>query len=151
MPELKKLPVSAPTEEILEVIARDGALILTDALSQADLTALKAELIPYMEATPVGIDDFTGRSTTRTGALVARSPKTRELVMNGGAGCLVTFLVFIVFTLYAACLSSSLIISACSWSGMSMILPAPTATKPTICWMPVRPARSIHRPISPPN
>lgn len=83
MPELKKLPASAPTEEILEVIHRDGALILTDALSQADLTALKAELIPYMEATPVGIDDFTGRSTTRTGALVARSPKTRELVMNG--------------------------------------------------------------------
>ncbi|TNF83184.1 MAG: phytanoyl-CoA dioxygenase family protein [Gammaproteobacteria bacterium] len=82
MPKLQKLPISTPTEEILEVILRDGALILTDALSEADLAVLNAELKPYMEATPTGRDDFTGRSTTRTGALVARSPKTRELVMN---------------------------------------------------------------------
>ena len=82
MPELGKLPISTPTEEILEVIHRDGALILTDALSESDLAVLNAELNPYMEATPTGRDDFTGRATTRTGALVARSPKTRELVMN---------------------------------------------------------------------
>lgn len=82
MPELQKRPVSAPTEEVLEIILRDGALILTDVISEQDLAELNAELNPYMEATPVGRDDFTGRSTTRTGALVARSPKTRELVMN---------------------------------------------------------------------
>jgi ectoine hydroxylase-related dioxygenase (phytanoyl-CoA dioxygenase family) len=82
MPELQKRPVSAPTEEVLEIILRDGALILTDVISEQELAELNAELNPYMEATPVGRDDFTGRSTTRTGALVARSPKTRELVMN---------------------------------------------------------------------
>jgi ectoine hydroxylase-related dioxygenase (phytanoyl-CoA dioxygenase family) len=82
MPELQKRPVSAPTEEVLEIILRDGALILTDVISEQELDELNAELNPYMEATPVGRDDFTGRSTTRTGALVARSPKTRELVMN---------------------------------------------------------------------
>lgn len=82
MPELSTLPADAPTEKILQTIHRDGALILSDVISAADLEALNSELLPYMEATPVGQDDFTGRSTTRTGALVARSPKTRELVLN---------------------------------------------------------------------
>jgi len=82
MPELQKLPIGAPTEEIIEIVKRDGALILTDAIARADLAALNGELAPYIEATPVGRDDFTGRATTRTGALVARSPKCRELVMN---------------------------------------------------------------------
>ncbi len=82
MPELQRLPVTAPTEEIVEIVRREGAMILTDAISSADLEALNGELNPYMAATPPGRDDFTGRSTTRTGALVARSPKTRELVMN---------------------------------------------------------------------
>ncbi len=82
MSELQKLPISAQTEDIVEIVQRDGALILTDAIAAADLAALNAELAPYMAATPAGRDDFTGRATTRTGALVARSPKTRELVMN---------------------------------------------------------------------
>lgn len=82
MPELEQRPASAATEEVLQIIQRDGAIILTDAISASDLARLNEELLPYIEATPVGADDFTGRSTTRTGALVARSAKTRELVVN---------------------------------------------------------------------
>lgn len=82
MPELQKVSVDTPTEEIVGIVQRDGALILTDVLSEQDLATVNAELRPYIDATPEGRDDFTGRSTTRTGALVARSPKTRELVMN---------------------------------------------------------------------
>lgn len=82
MSELQYLPASAPTDRILEIIRRDGALILTDVIGADDLVELNTELGPYIEATPEGRDDFTGRSTTRTGALVARSPKTRELVIN---------------------------------------------------------------------
>jgi ectoine hydroxylase-related dioxygenase (phytanoyl-CoA dioxygenase family) len=41
-----------------------------------------SELKPYVEGTPMGNDDFTGRRTQRTGALVARTPTCRELVMN---------------------------------------------------------------------
>jgi ectoine hydroxylase-related dioxygenase (phytanoyl-CoA dioxygenase family) len=40
------------------------------------------ELVPWVEASPHGRDDFTGRQTTRTGALVARSKASRELVMH---------------------------------------------------------------------
>ena len=82
MTELQQLPADAPTADLVEIIKRDGALILNDVISAADLEALNAELAPYIEATPAGKDDFTGRATTRTGALVARSPKCRELVMN---------------------------------------------------------------------
>lgn len=82
MPALEMLPITTPAEDIVRIIRRDGAMILTDAISAADLDVLNGELSPYMEATPTGRDDFTGRATTRTGALVARSPKTRELIMN---------------------------------------------------------------------
>ena len=82
MPQLTTLSASATTDEILEVIRRDGAVILADVLGPAQLAAFRHELDPYMDATQDGGDDFGGRSTTRTGALVARSETARELVMN---------------------------------------------------------------------
>src|SRR5690349_19078799 len=82
MPSLTHLPADAPAEEITAVLARDGALILDDALAPDAVDALAAELAPYVEATPTGRDSFTGAQTTRTGALVARSPLTRPLVMD---------------------------------------------------------------------
>jgi len=82
MAELQTLPATATTDEILEVIKRDGALILKDVLSADQLSSLREELTPYMEATDTGQDDFSGRATTRTGALVARSATTRLMVTN---------------------------------------------------------------------
>ena len=58
-------------------------------LDAAALAQMKAECMPYIDATETGRDDFTGRKTTRTGALVARAPTCRDVVMNpaivGGA------------------------------------------------------------------
>jgi ectoine hydroxylase-related dioxygenase (phytanoyl-CoA dioxygenase family) len=82
MPALVHLPADAPADEIVAVLERDGALILDDVLSAAEVNALAAELRPYVEATAPGRDNFTGARTTRTGALVARSPRTRPLVMD---------------------------------------------------------------------
>ena len=82
MPKLEMLPVGTPNEKIQEILKRDGALIVTGVLNEAELTQIKAEIMPYVEATPNGTDGFTGEKTTRTGALIARSPKCRELVMN---------------------------------------------------------------------
>jgi hypothetical protein len=82
MAELASLPMTTPTDEILEIVKRDGAVVLTDALSPDELQTLRSELIPYMEATGEGRDDFAGRLTTRTGALVARSAMTRKMVTN---------------------------------------------------------------------
>lgn len=82
MTALKTLPATAKTEEILDVIRADGALILKDVLDAAQLAQLQQEVQPYMDATNNGADDFAGRQTTRTGALVARSAMCRDMVLN---------------------------------------------------------------------
>lgn len=82
MPTLETLSATASTEEILAILRRDGALILKDALTRAQVARVLAETMPYIEATECGRDDFTGRKTTRTGALVARSAACRDMVGN---------------------------------------------------------------------
>lgn len=82
MPRLEMLPATAAPEDIVGILKRDGALIVTGVLSPADLSHVLSETKPYIDATENGRDDFTGHLTTRTGALVARSPACRELVMN---------------------------------------------------------------------
>jgi ectoine hydroxylase-related dioxygenase (phytanoyl-CoA dioxygenase family) len=82
VPKLETLPADTAPETILAVLRRDGALILGDALPDAATDALLGELRPWIDATPNGQDSFTGHQTTRTGALVARSPKTRALVSD---------------------------------------------------------------------
>lgn len=82
MPALRHLAADADPAAIAALLDTDGALILDDVLPAAQLEALRTELTPYIEATPAGRDDFTGFSTTRTGALVARSPASRDLVMH---------------------------------------------------------------------
>lgn len=83
MPQLEHLSPDTPVEAIMAVLARDGALVLDDMLSPAGVDDLVGEIRPYVEATKPGGDDFTGDHTTRTGALIARSPACREAVMNG--------------------------------------------------------------------
>jgi hypothetical protein len=82
MPSLQHLPADASAETIAAILDSDGALILDDVISPAEVTAVMGELNPYIAATPAGRDQFTGFATTRTGALVARSPLSRELVMH---------------------------------------------------------------------
>ena len=73
MPQLKRLPADADADAIAELLDTDGALILEDVAPPAQVAAAMGEIGPYIEATAPGGDDFTGLSTTRTGALVARS------------------------------------------------------------------------------
>ncbi|MGA0603590.1 phytanoyl-CoA dioxygenase family protein [Caulobacter sp. KR2-114] len=82
MPSLRRLPADAPAQTIAAILDTDGALILEDVLSPAQVARVGGEIEPYVEATPNGRDSFTGHATTRTGALVARSPACRELVMH---------------------------------------------------------------------
>lgn len=79
---LTTLPVTSPHEDILDAFGRDGAVILADVIDDAGRTALVDALTPWIARTPCGSDDFTGRDTQRTGALVARVPAVRPLVMH---------------------------------------------------------------------
>lgn len=82
MAELRHLPSDATAEALIDVLRRDGALIVDDLLASPRRARVMAEIGPYIEATPVGRDAFTGVATTRTGALVARSPACRDLVTD---------------------------------------------------------------------
>lgn len=83
MPALEHLPASADPQTLCAVVRRDGAAIIDGALDAAALERLRSEIMPYVDATPPGRDDFTGRHTTRTGALAARSAACRDLILHG--------------------------------------------------------------------
>ena len=79
---LTHLPATTDADAVTEALTRDGAVII-DALAPTELLdRVAAELGPSFAATPTGPDDFSGRNTRRTGALIARSPASRELVMH---------------------------------------------------------------------
>lgn len=82
MSELKHFNAGAGSNEIADALREDGACIIDSAMVPGQLDRLKREIMPYVEATSMGQDDFTGRCTSRTGALVARSEACRELVMD---------------------------------------------------------------------
>ena len=82
MSELVHRPATTSADEICEIVKRDGAMILDDVLSREALDRGLEELLPYIEATELGRDDFIGRKTTRTGALVARSETSRSMILE---------------------------------------------------------------------
>jgi hypothetical protein len=79
---LQHLPANAPYENAVAAMRRDGAVIIDALIAPQAMDAVAAEIAPWIDATAFGPDDFSGRRTRRTGGLVARSAKCRELVMN---------------------------------------------------------------------
>lgn len=79
---IEHLPASATPTEVAAVLARDGVAVVDTLVPPETMDRAREELAPWLEATPYGPDDFAGRRTRRTGALVARSATCRELVMH---------------------------------------------------------------------
>ena len=88
--KIEHLSKDVAPETVAELLKRDGAVIVDEVISTREVDAVTTELKPWLDATPFGPDDFSGRRTKRTGGLVARSPLCRELVMHplvlGAAG-----------------------------------------------------------------
>jgi ectoine hydroxylase-related dioxygenase (phytanoyl-CoA dioxygenase family) len=79
---IQHLPASTSADEICAALADDGCVVVDRVVRHEILDEVANELRPFAEKTPIGADDFSGRRTRRTGGLVARSPKCRELVMH---------------------------------------------------------------------
>ena len=79
---IKHLPLSASADEICATLADDGCVVVDRVVRPEVMDEVATELRPFTEKTLIGADDFSGRRTRRTGGLIARSPKSRELVMN---------------------------------------------------------------------
>lgn len=82
MAELKHFPANVDKQTIVDVLNEDGALILDEVVSADFIAALRNETDPYMDATTNGNDNFAGHKTTRTGGLMLRSEKCRELIAD---------------------------------------------------------------------
>ena len=80
MTPLQHLPADAESSAIVAAVQQAGAVILDDVLSEGFITVLREETDPYMEHTSNGEDHFAGHHTTRTGGLLVRSEKCRELI-----------------------------------------------------------------------
>ena len=82
MVALAHLTRTAAPEEVAAAVAADGAVIVDGLAPLPLMERIGEELRPWLADTPVGPDDFSGRLTRRTGALIARSTSSRELIMH---------------------------------------------------------------------
>jgi ectoine hydroxylase-related dioxygenase (phytanoyl-CoA dioxygenase family) len=79
---IPRLPGNAAPDAVADALGREGCAVVERLVPQALLDRARAELKPFLDATPVGPDDFSGRNTRRTGGLIARSETCRDIVTN---------------------------------------------------------------------
>jgi ectoine hydroxylase-related dioxygenase (phytanoyl-CoA dioxygenase family) len=79
---IKHLAAISSADRVAAALAEDGAVIVDRLVTPAVMDTVAEELRPFIEATRFGPDDFAGRRTKRTGGLVGRSQRCRDLVMN---------------------------------------------------------------------
>ena len=79
---IRHVPANTNVDAIQTILAEDGVVVVDNLVAPAVMDQVRKELAPFIEKTPVGSDDFTGRRTRRTGGLIARSVKFREIVQN---------------------------------------------------------------------
>lgn len=76
------LPPTATSAEVAAAIRADGFVIVDNLVSNTVMDRVAEELHEYIDLTPLGLDDFIGRLTRRTGSLIPRSPASRELITH---------------------------------------------------------------------
>ena len=82
MAALNTFPASAGIDEIADSIRENSYAIVHGVLDAAALSRLRGELAPHLDATQTGFETFTGFRTKRFGALLAKVPMSREMVLN---------------------------------------------------------------------
>jgi ectoine hydroxylase-related dioxygenase (phytanoyl-CoA dioxygenase family) len=71
-----------PVADIAAILREDGCAIVAGLATPDAMGAVATELEAHLEATSRGRSDFLGHATRRTGALIARSPAARPLIVH---------------------------------------------------------------------
>lgn len=80
---LTALPSTTTVDEIVDVIHRDGGVIVEDFLDTPQLDELRAQLGPVLESTGYGEDEFfAGTQTRRAGRLFGRIDLMPEIALH---------------------------------------------------------------------
>lgn len=80
---LTTLPNTATVEDVVEVIMRDGGVIIADLIAPATVSGLLADLQPVLDKVDGGEDDyFAGKRTRRAGGIFARTEHVVDVALN---------------------------------------------------------------------
>lgn len=79
---IPRFPASVDASDVVAALAEQGCAVIERLVPAQTMEQVRAELKPWLDATPAGPDDFSGFQTRRTGGLVARSATCRQLVMH---------------------------------------------------------------------
>jgi ectoine hydroxylase-related dioxygenase (phytanoyl-CoA dioxygenase family) len=79
---IPRFAADAGAAEIVAALTEHGCAIVERLVPDGVVDAVAAEMAPWLEATPVGGDDFSGRNTRRCGALLARSPSSVGMIAH---------------------------------------------------------------------
>lgn len=82
MATIEHLNADAATDAIVEMLERDGAVIIDGLMASGEVDRLNEELAPFLSKEVYGRDEFTGYNTQRIGALIARSEACQAVAMN---------------------------------------------------------------------
>ncbi|MGB5957581.1 phytanoyl-CoA dioxygenase family protein [Pseudomonas sp.] len=81
--KLSTVSSDASLEQVVEIIRRDGGVIISDFVSPTTLKSLTEELDAYLNATPCGVDPyFAGTQTRRVARIIGRSDTAVEVALN---------------------------------------------------------------------
>jgi len=75
-------PAEARIDPVVAALERDGAVVVERFIDEAKVSALRAELAPHREQTPLGRNDFEGFATRRIYALFAKTRGFDELATH---------------------------------------------------------------------
>ena len=82
MAELRHFDPTTDPTEISGFLAEYGYAIVDGLADTGVLDQFALEVAPFVDASDVGLDSYDGAQTRRTGALIARCPAARQLVMD---------------------------------------------------------------------
>lgn len=82
MSALQHLTSDAAPQTILDILERDGCVVLDHFFGDPELTVLRAELEPHLRKTPKCHGDFFGHETKRVSGLIAKSTVAQGLAID---------------------------------------------------------------------
>lgn len=79
---LRHVQKDVSSDVVAEALRTEGYVIVDELASQELMNRIAEEMAPHVALSPFCRDHIAGKRTQRTGAMIARSPAARELLMN---------------------------------------------------------------------
>lgn len=76
------LPSNAPIEEVVKCLDEEGYCIIDNAVSNEVIDAVNDQMHAYIGNTDDGANNALGKQTRRSGAIIARSSASHEIIMH---------------------------------------------------------------------